>query len=267
MNVKTLLILIVAATVWTSCSESKVQVEETKNEETPIDPGKEDDGSGGEYETYMANVDSDTNLIQASTLYYSKPNGESYQVYLLVDDSANIVKMEARYTLEGSSSVLRTFFYYKNGIKHATRELRIEGAMPNEQFKELVTYYEENGEPAITKRRMAKLEEDLEYESFRIITPTDCSDERAMQALQNEAEFQTNFISTIAQDGVYYINVGQNGGFTSSLVVQEITPLVQQMLTSPESFKGKEVRVQFSEVPDGSGFTFQALLGIQLVQS
>lgn len=268
MKIKALLPVLIVVLIGTSCAESTVDVEETRNEEQPEELiGSEDDGRGAAYEAFMNAIDT-TAQLEASTLYYSKPNGESYQVYLLLDEESNINRMEARYTKEGSSSVLRTFFYYKEGVKHATHEFYTEGVAPNEQFKERISYYDEKGVPIITKIRSAQFEEALENELFRIVDPFDCSDARAYQAIENQGEFETTFLSTLSRDGVIYLNVGDSkqNGFTSSLVVQEITPLVQQMIHNPDAYEGKEVSIKFSELPDGSGFTFQALHAIQLAR-
>jgi hypothetical protein len=253
---------------WSSCTDSKVQVKETKNEKEPEDVGMADDGRGEAYETYMAEIDAADSLMLANTLYYAKPNGESYQLYLRLDEESNIVRTEAQYTREGSGSILRTFFYYKDGNKYATKEIYSEGDIENEQFFERVSYYNEAQEPVVSKIRSARFEEYLENEVFKIIDPVDCSDEKAMRALARKGEFETNFVGVIRQEGINYIIVGEGveGGFTTSLVVQEFTPLISQLLNSPDSFKGKALDIEFQEVADGQGFTFQSLLGLKLAK-
>lgn len=269
MKINALILLLVTTFVWTACSESKVQVKETKNEKLEKEEvGEADDGRGGEYEVYMTQVDTSSSSILANTLYYAKPDGESYQVYLTLDEESNVQRLEAKYTRPGSGSILRTFFYYKAGDKYATREIYSEGPIESEMFFERVSYYDENQEPVVSKIKSARFEEQLDNEVFRIIDPIDCSDEKAARALAREGEFATNFMGVINQDQVNYIIVGEGtqDGFTTSLLVQEMTPLVIQMLTSPDSFKGKPVNIEFQEMPDGQGFTFQALLGIELAQ-
>jgi DNA-binding HxlR family transcriptional regulator len=66
--------------------------------------------------------------------------------------------------------------------------------------------------------------------------------------------------------GLFYIEVGEGdpNGFSTNLLVQQLTPLVQDMINNPEKYKGKKVKVDFREMPDGQGFTFQALMGIEM---
>lgn len=265
MKIRSLIVLVSAALLWTACSESKPEVKETKNEKPPKEITVEDDGRGGEFEDYMALVDVSDTLINANTLYYAKESGETYQVYLKLDQKSNLVRMEAQYTKPGNGSILRTFYYYRGGDKIATREIYNEGTGAAEVFNERVSYYDKNQQPIISKIRTTRFEENLENETFRIIDPVDCSDERAKLALARNGEFATNFVGIISQSQINYIIVGEGveGGFTTSLVVQELTPLVTQLMARPDSFKGESMDIQFQEVPDGQGFTFQSLIGLK----
>ncbi len=265
MKITSLIALVSAALLWTACSESKPEVKETKNEKQPKEMGVEDDGRGAEFEDYMALVDVSDSLVNANTLYYAKPTGESYQVYLKLDAQSNLVRMQEQFTKSGSGSILNTFYYYRDGMKVATKEIFNEGQGDAEMFFERVSYYNEKEEPIISKIRSARYEEYLEDETFRIIDPVDCSDVKAKRALARGGEFATNFVGVIEQDQISYIIVGEGveGGFTTSLVVQQYTPLVIQMLSDPDAFKGQPMDIEFQELPDGQGFTFQSLISLK----
>lgn len=269
MKITSFILLVSATFLWTACSESKPEIKETKNEEEPKEIIIEDDGRGGEFEDYMALVDVSDSLIGANTLYYAKPNGESYQVYLKLDDASNIVRLEEQYTTSSSGSILRTFYYYRDGFKVATKEIFNEGAGDTEMFFERVSYYDTDEKPIISKLRSAKFEEYLEDDTFKIIDPLDCPDVTAKRALARDDEFATNFVGVISQEQINYIIVGEgvDGGFTTSLVVQEFTPLIAQLLTDPAAFKGDPMDIEFQEVPDGQGFTFQSLISLKRVEN
>lgn len=260
-----LFLLIISAMA--SCSSGSAEVNETKNDPSEVNNGTPDDGRGAEYEAYIASIDNSDSLVVANTLYYTKSNGESYQVYVLLDDSSNIVRSEERYTTSNSGSVLTNYFYYRDGEKYASRELFIDNSGEKEAFVERVSYYED-GKPKISKMRRAPYEEYLENETFEIIEPHNCSDARADRALHRTGEFQTNFVSVVREDPATYLIVGEGSedGFVSSLVVQSITPLVGELLSNPDAHVGEPMQVMFEEVHDGSGFTYQSLLGIQRVQ-
>lgn len=264
MKFKFLFSAIILATLMSACSDSDSQVLETKNDKK-ANQGITDDGRGGEFEDYIATVDVNDSLITANTLYYAKPSGESYQVYLKLDNESNLVRMQETYTTASSGSILNTYYYYRDGMKVATKEFYLTGEGESEMFNERVSYYNEKEEAIITKMRTARFEEYLENETFKIIDPVDCSDKKAKRALTRGGEFATNFVGVIKQDAINYIIVGEGveGGFTTSLVVQQFTPLIVQMLANPDKFKGEPMDIEFQEVPDGQGFTFQSLISLK----
>lgn len=265
MKLKAISIFFLSILMIVSCAEQKeekpVPKKEVKEQGTP------DDGRGAQYEEYMSQVDQSDSLDVANSLYYTKDNGESYQVYLRLNKNAEIVRIEEKYTTSESGSLLTNFFYFKDGVKYATKERFIEGEGKEANFAERVTYYDEAG-PKISKIRRAPFEEYLQNESFTIIPEKDCSDARAQRALRGEGEFATNFVSTVQEDPVYYIIVGEGSenGYVSALVVQHFTPLVKKLLANPKSMEGKPLEVSFQEINDGTGFTFQALLDLRIAE-
>jgi len=264
MNLKALLLYVSIATLFAACNSEPTQVQETKNKAEKTTP---DDGRGASYEAYMAQIDKSDSLTLANTLFYTKGNGESYQAYVLLDDSSRLVRIEEKYTLSSSGSLLTNYFYYKNNEKIASKEIFIEGSGDTESFVERVSYYK-NGKAEISKERRARFEEYLQNESFNLIKAHDCSDKRANTALRREGEFATNFVSVVLEDPATYVIVGEgtDDGYVSALVVQRITPLVSQMMNNPESLKNKPLDLQFQEMHESSGYTFQALLSVQLAK-
>lgn len=262
MNLKAISVLFLIASVLVSCGSEKEEKE--SKAKTEKEKGTPDDGRGAEYELYMNRVDKSDSLLDANTLYYTKDNGESYQVYVKLNEDKEVVRVEEKYTTSANGSVLTNYYYFKDGVKYATKEHYIEGSGDQETFVERVSYYEDQ-KPKISKIRRARFEEYLENELFEIIPAYDCSDERAMRALRREGEFQTNFVSVVREDPAIYIIVGEgtDDGYVSALVVQRITPLIQQMMNNPASLEGQPLSISFQEVHESNGFTFQALLDVQ----
>lgn len=265
MKLKAISLLFLSIFLIASCAEKNDEKPTSKKEVTQkVTP---DDGRGAQYEKYMSEIDESDSLDVANSLYYTKNNGESYQVYLRLNKEAEIVRIEEKYTTSESGSLLTNFFYFKDGVKYATKERFIEGKGNESKFAERVTYYDENG-PKISKIRRAPFEEYLQNESFSIIPAKDCSDARAQRALRGEGEFATNFVSTVQEEPIYYIIVGEGSenGYVSALVVQHFTPLIKTLLANPKSMEGKPMEVSFQEVNDGTGFTFQALLDLKIAK-
>lgn len=265
MNLKAILFFFLIVAGFTACNES--ENDDTTSTKKTQQKGTPDDGRGAEYEAYISEIDNSDSLTIANTLYYTKENGESYQVYVKLNEESELVRIEEKYTTSSSGSLLTNYYYYKDGEKYATKEHYILGMGPDEKFVERVSYYE-NGKPKISKSRKAQYEEYLENETFEIIKEWDCSDERPMRALKREGEFVTNFVSVVREDPAIYVIVGEGveDGYVSALVVQSITPLINKMISNPDAMKGTPLEVSFTEIHESSGFTFQALLGIQIVE-
>lgn len=271
MNIKTLFFLVSAVLFWTACSDntSNKEVKPTKNEKSS-EVEMVDDGTGGEFEDYMAIVDASNSYYVGSSMYYSKSpdiSNENYQVYLLLDSTSKIVRIEEKYTRPEGGSLLTNRHYFRDNQRIASKEIYNEGTGENEMFYERVTYYE-NEKPIISKKRSSRFEEALENELFQIITPVNCPIERAQRAIAQEDEFETKFMGVIRNGGLFYIEVGEGkpNGFSTTLLVQQITPQIQDMISNPQKYMGKKMKVDFREMPDGQGFTFQALLGIELAK-
>lgn len=271
MKIKTFLILVSVALLWTACSDSTPakEIKKTKNEKSPEELGV-DDGTGGEYEDYMAIIDASDSLLIGSSMYYAKNpdlSNETYQVYLLLDDSSNILRIEERYTKGNVGSLLTNFHYFRDGERIASKEIYNEGEGESEMFYERVTYYE-GQTPIASKKRGHRFEEYLENELFQMISPIGCSFEKAQRAIAQEGEFQTNFLDVLRIGGLIYIEVGEGdpNGFSTTLLVQQVTPVIQDLISNRDKHVGKKVKVDFREMPDGQGFTFQALLGIEIVE-
>lgn len=247
-----------------SCGSGTEKTEQAKDKK---ETGTPDDGRGSEYEAFMARIDASDSLTVANTLFYTKEDGSSYQIYVLLDDSSSIVRMEEKYTGNSSGTVLTNYYYFKDDKKYATKEVFISRLEANEMFVERVTYYK-NEKPIISKSRTAKFEEYLESEPYQLVDPVDCPTQRAERALKREGEFATNFVSTVSEDPLVYIIVGEGkeDGYVSALLVQQFSPAVMKLINNESAMKGTPLDVQFQEVHESSGYTFQALLGLSILK-
>ena len=82
-----------------------------------------------------------------------------------------------------------------------------------------------------TKIRQAQFEEEVEAQNFEFIAPYDCSIQRAMDAINQEGSFQTNFQGFISARGDTYLSVGESkeNGYISTMLVQYHTTLPRKL--------------------------------------
>lgn len=218
-------------------------------------------------EAYITSID-EGKFTTAKSLYYSRPDGASVEVELFLNDSNQVVKLVEYYTPNEQSSILTNKFYYKDGVKYASKEYYEDKNEYGSFFVERVSYYDDNGKPKTTKRRTASFEDALVDSSFEIAEKRDCSDKRAFQVLNQEGEYVTNFQGIVQDQHMSYIIVGENkqDGYSSSLAVQKMTATIQHLAANESAMIGTPLEVEFSHASGDMGFTFQALITVKIVK-
>ena len=216
-----------------------------------------------EAEKYVYELDN-KELQVGNSLYYSKEDGSMVEVEIFANDSSQVVKMVEEYTKGSSGSIERNIFYYKDNRKYVTKEYFESKAGESTNFVERVTYYDNKGNAKVSKMRIALYEDLLENESFKVITAKDCSDKRAYKVLNQVDEFETTFQGFVQVEHLTYLIVGENkrDGYSSSLIVQEKTPVIQKLLSNEKAMLGKPLVVEYEKHIGEMGFEFQALLSV-----
>lgn len=218
------------------------------------------------YENYAAEVDADTTLRKGNSLYYSREDGATMEVFISVNDKDETMKVVEIYSNSGSVSLCSNTFYFKNGKKYISKELFEEGTELTGHFVERISYYDENEKPIETKLRKAEFEDHLDFEMFSKADNYDCSTDRAFRVLNQEEEFATTFQGFISEEPYLYLIVGENEptGYTSSLVVQYVDQTIQKLQMNEKEMIGKGIQVGFETLSGSQGYEYQILLSTVL---
>ncbi len=248
--------------ILTSCNtEDSVQQKDNTNVDTKEDlnsvysPSKE----AQLLDEYVLQIDTNKTWRRGESLFYTKDDGHSNQVAVVIDDSNYIVKIEEEYTLPNSPCVLRNVFYFKNAKMVVSKEYFEKG----DRFVEQVVYYN-NEKPFDAKRRDAPYEEELEYVDFYKTTPKKVSYQKAIRLLNAKEEFETNFQEFIEDEGTLYMIVGENkpNGYYSSIVLQSIPPIIAKLRKDPKGMKGFPLSVTTEKVKVPQGYEYQVLVSV-----
>lgn len=232
--------LIVVPIFLSSCGEEQVAQEEVVS--VPQEPT-----FGEDYEAYIVEVDNKS-LETLKSLSYSDSKNNAVQVDVLLNDSSKLVKIEEKYTTELSNSINTNVFYRKDGKKYASIQYFEEKDKTDSLFfVEIRSYYDTTGNVVFSKKRTAEYEDYLEMEPFVEINKTDCSDERALQVLNQEGAFQTTFQGFVRGEEAIIFVVGEpkKDGFASALIVQSFTPTVNYLMKNESAMLGTPVEIQF----------------------
>ena len=219
-----------------------------------------------EYQNYLSSVDSDTSLIRGNSLYYSKEDGSTMEVFINLNEEKQTVKIEELYSNAGSSSMCSNTFYFNKGLKYISRELFERGDELSGYFVERISYYDEKENPIKTIERKADFEDQLYREEFKVVENYNCSSKRALMALNQAGEFSTTFQGFIKEEPYLYLIVGDNedNGYTSALVVQYEDQTIKKLQMYEAEMIGKGIQVEFETLSGTQGYDYQILLSTRL---
>lgn len=215
-----------------------------------------------EAEKYIAYIDSSETLTEGNSLYYTNGEGQSYEVTFKINDTNQLVRITERYAETRGGSIESSIFYYRGGTLYASKEYIEKGTGTEAYFVERVSYYDNEVEPIVTKMRSAPFEEALEQEVFKIDSKHKCSDAKALRALYQQDEFETNFRGFVDEGQMRYLLVGENkeGGYETALLVQYRTPFIQSLYKNANRMMGTKLEVNFKTMYDVAGYSFQSLI-------
>ncbi|MDG1331801.1 MAG: hypothetical protein P8P74_05695 [Crocinitomicaceae bacterium] len=258
-SIKSLVVIAIAIFMAASCAT------ETEVSETEIVPN-EVAKANVEGEAYLNFLDLNDSLATANSLYYSREvNGEQewIEVIMTLDDSSRILKMVEQYLPAGSDAVYSNHFYFKDGVKYATKEFFLESKEDSSYFVELLSYYDNDEKVTATKRRTAEYEDLLDQEQYMVAAKQDCSSDRAFAVVNQTGKFATTFQGFVEFGGFRYLIVGEDAkdGYSSALVVQRTTPLIMELRDNESNLLGAKLRVNFQTVND-DGSSQQILWGV-----
>lgn len=220
------------------------------------------------YERAVVDIDLNDSLLEVGSLYYTKEDGSSYEVGAYLDKDQKIVKMIETFVDNKTGHYGKNTFYFKKGKKLVSNEHFEEKIGGKSKFVERISYYSTNGNVIKTKKRVADYEEDIDKSLFINCEKSNCSTKDAQDALNQEGKFVTTFQGFVVNGRDTYLTVGENtkDGFISALMIQFADDSNIKKLQSAEmAMIGKKLTVNFQKMTDQSGFQFQVLTGIKII--
>ena len=90
----------------------------------------------------------------------------------------------------------------------------------------------------------------------------------AKEILYQTGRFQTRYLSFMDAQGKEFIVVGSTGtdAYFSVLAIQPEIKAIKQIQQDSKKFVNKLLRVEFTEITEANGFTFQGLLNAEFIE-
>ena len=265
MNIKNLIYIIVATITLFAC--------QTRNESL-LDPNtgapisKKPGGAFGneaQYENEMKRINADPSLLQIRSLTYSNDNGESQSVNGLIDENGEILKLSQEYA-DAKGTTIAIHCYFKNKKLISAINKTVVSAEKKSFCREIKSYYGENEKVVYSCSRKAKSELGIEKINFIADKKYNFGYAEAMEILKQTGRFETRFLSFMNAAGKEFIVVGTSGkdAYFSVLAIQPDIKAIQLIQADEKKYVNKLLKVEFTEVTEADGFTFQGLLNAEI---
>jgi len=247
--------------VLTACTEESTPVEKSEKRERLVEltPAYKNAAS---YEKQIQRIDSDQKLYEAKSLSYIDNDGNIESVTALVDSTLKFSKL-IHYLTETDGRQVETNFYYK-GSQLFSSVQTTKKFMNNTTFsREEKVYYDAKSEVVYTAQRKASGENDILFSPYskaenRMHNPT-----KTLDIINQNGKFQTNFLGFNESRDKIFLNVGTEY-YNSSVVVGSYFGLLKTLKNYEKKYLNKSLKIEFKEVTELDGFTYQALLNIKL---
>lgn len=216
------------------------------------------------YENQIQSIDSDKNLFEAKSLSYIDNDGNIESVTAMIDSTYQFSKL-IHYLTETDGRQVETHFYFK-GSQLFSSVQTIKRFIQNTTFvREVKTYYNSKSIVVYTAERKASAENDITKSSYSEAKKRVHDPRKAMDIINQNDKFQTNFLGfNEARDKIFLI-IGTDY-YSSSVVIPSFQGILKTLKNNESKYLNKPLKIEFKEVTELDGFSYQALLDIKLVQ-
>ncbi len=264
MTLKKILYLILTLLTLVACKTN------TKPLQDPNTTDKNGIGSfknEAQYENVIKQIDGNQSLIQIRSLLYSNDEGKSQSVSGLIDENGEILKLSQEYS-DGKGIKVSLHFYFKNRKLISTLNKTLFTNDKRGYCREIKSYYYENEVVVYSSSRKAKDEESIAALNFRAEEKYSFKVDEALEILNQKGRFETRFQSFMSIGGKEFIIVSGIGKdpYYSVLAIQPDDKVVQAIKKNEKKYLNKLLKVEFEEVTESNGFTFQGLLNAEIVE-
>lgn len=215
------------------------------------------------YEKQIQTIDIDKNLFEAKSLSYIDNDGDIESVTAMIDSTYQFSKL-VHYLTESDGRQVETHFYF-NENQLFTSIQTIKRFIKNTTFvREVKTYYNSESVVVYTAERKASGENDITKTSYSEAKKRVHNPRKALDIINQIGKFQTNFLGfNEARDKIFLI-IGTDD-YNSSVVITSYTGILKILKNNENKYLNKPLKIEFKEVTELDGFSYQALLDIKLI--
>jgi hypothetical protein len=212
---------------------------------------------------YQKKVEQRTDLQNLRSLLYTHKNGLNLQSTAKIDDTREIAKAELNKMLKNGQQINYTFYFLKGVLSSAKIE-----KINQEKIQTNVIFFNAEQSPIASYICHSTVSESEPNKNLKLNknTPSFYKDiESTLQLLYNlqnqEGEFTLSFLGFSDAHSKRFIKFG-NDTYTSKLAFSPQDTLVQKIQNDPDSYRTRTFNIQFQEIIEASGLSYQLLTEI-----
>lgn len=215
------------------------------------------------YEKQIQTIDADKELFEAKSLSYIDNDGNIESVTALVDSTMQFSKL-IHYLTETDGRQVETHFYFKGSQLFSSVQTIRRYTEKTSFAREVKTYYNSESIVVFTAERKASGENDITKSSYSEVKKRVHDPRKALNIINQNEKFQTNFLGfNEARDKIFLI-IGTEY-YNSSVVIPSYQGILKTLKNNESMYLNKPLKIEFKEVTELDGFSYQALLDIKLL--
>jgi gamma-glutamylcyclotransferase (GGCT)/AIG2-like uncharacterized protein YtfP len=248
--------------ILTACKDEVPRTEKTEKRER-LDQLIPAYSKANGYEKQIQAIDSDKDLFEAKSLSYIDNDGNIESVTALIDSTYQFSKL-IHYLTETDGRQVETHFFFKGSQLFSSIQTIRRYTEKTSFSREIKTYYDSQNVVVYTAERKSSGENDITKSSYseakkRVHDPT-----QALEIINQKGKFQTNFLGFNESRGKIFLNIGTTF-YNSSVVVPGYQGILKTLKNNESKYINNPLKIEFKEVTELDGFSYQALLDIKLL--
>jgi hypothetical protein len=227
--------------------------------------GKSDYKNDSFYFTYIDSVNNAPDLLEGNSLQYSDQNGTLFSSKVLSDASNRIYKLEMEINEALKTTV--SSFYFKNGGKIVSSKIVSHYLEEAVDYLKVISFYTDSGKVIYTGSVKSNNLDSLESARFSSDELENHDHDFSLRMINQTGAFQTTFLGIAFSEELNknFLIVGpKDGSYRSTLAIYEEIELIKELKSNTNKYKGTPLTIEFENITDPSGLSFQALIYVAI---
>ena len=214
---------------------------------------------------YQEKIENKNDLQKLKSLLFTEINGNTLQSEAFLEKNSDIAKAQLHQTMTDGQQIQYTFYFLKGVLSMA--EVNFNQVSKN--FSYSIFFNAEQSPIATYMHRVVDAEAEGAH-PWTLCKPQPWLNKsiekslRQLSEMQNqEGAFQLHFLGFNEAFNKKFIEFG-NANYSTNLAYIDQETLVQQIKKTPQTYQSKTFQIQFEEITEASGFSYQLLTELKL---